>query len=115
MRERLFNCLLVVALLFDGALPIARALPYTQPVESPKSANQALRRGERLLAQWNLNGADAAFREAAALEPTTLDAELGLVRIARARLDYFQAITLLNKAAIEHPNSVDVLTEFGAV
>jgi tetratricopeptide (TPR) repeat protein len=115
MRERLFNCLLVVALLFDAALPIARAMPYTPPVESPKLATQALKRGERLLAEWNLNAADVALREAAALGPATLDAELGLVRVARARLDYLQAITLLNKAAVEHPNSVNVLTEFGAV
>jgi tetratricopeptide (TPR) repeat protein len=115
MRERLFNCLLVVALFFEAALPIAQARPYTPPVESPKSATRAIRRGEQLLLKRNLDAADSVFREAAALEPTSLDAELGMVRVARTRLDYPQAINLLNKAAIEHPNSVDVLTEFGAV
>ena len=115
MRERLFNCLLVVALLSEAALPIAQARPYTPPVESPKLATAALRRGRQLLLRWNLDAADAAFPEAAALEPTSLDAELGLVRVARTRLDYPQAINLLNKAAVEHPNSVEVLTEFGAV
>jgi tetratricopeptide (TPR) repeat protein len=115
MRERLFNCLLVVALLFEAALPIAQARPYTTPVESPQLATEALRRGEQLLLKWNVDAAGAAFREAAALEATSLDAELGLVRVARTRLDYPQAINLLNKAAVEHPNSVDVLTEFGAV
>lgn len=115
MRERLLNCLLVVALLVDAALPIAQASPYTSPVEAPKLATEALRRGEQLLLKWNLDAADAAFREAPALEPASLDAELGLVRVARTRLDYPQAIALLNKAAVEHPNSVDVLIEFGAV
>ena len=116
MRERLFNCLLVVALLSGAALPIAQARSYTPPVESrAKLAAEALRRGEQLLLKWNLDAADAAFREAAALEPASLDAELGLVRVARTRLEYPQAINLLNKAAVEHPNSVDVLTEFGAV
>ncbi len=115
MRERLFNCLLVVALLFEAASPIAQARPYTTPAESPNLATEALRRSEKLLLKSNLDAADAAFREAAALEPTSLDAELGLVRVARTRLDYPQAINLLNRAAVEHPNSVDVLTEFGAV
>jgi tetratricopeptide (TPR) repeat protein len=115
MRERLFNCLLVVALMSEAALPIAQARPYTPPVESPKLATQALRRGEQLLLKWNLDAADVAFREAAAMESTSLDVELGLVRVARTRLDYPQAINLLNRAAVEHPNSVDVLTEFGAV
>jgi tetratricopeptide (TPR) repeat protein len=115
MRKRLFNCLLVVALSFEAGLPIAQARPYTTPVESPNLATQALRRGEQLLLKWNLDAADAAFREAVAFEPASLDAALGLVRVARTRLDYPQAINLLNKAAVEHPNSVDVLTEFGAV
>src|SRR6185503_12041889 len=61
------------------------------------SANEALRRGEELRRKWNIDGAEEAFREAAALEPASLEAAVGLARIARARLDYARALRLLDK------------------
>ena len=116
MRVRLFKCLVVVALLSDAAWPSAFASPYTGSAESrAKLAAEAFRRGEQLLLKGNLDAADAEFREAATLEPTNLDAQLGLVRVARTRLDYPGAINLLDKAVVEHPNSAEVLKEYGAV
>jgi tetratricopeptide (TPR) repeat protein len=78
-------------------------------------AREALQRGESLRSRWMLDGAEAAFREAAALEPGSLDASLGLARVARARLEYASAKSLLDDADREHPNSVLVLNEYGSI
>lgn len=116
MRYSLVSSVLCgVLLLCDAALPTS-ALPRETPGETPaKLATEALRRGEEMRRKWNLDSAEAAFREAAALEPASLEAALGLARIARARLEYAHAIRLLDKAASEHPNSADVLNEYGSV
>src|SRR5205085_12010318 len=53
--------------------------------ERARLAAEASRRGEALRRQWNLAAAEAAFREALALDPASFDARLGLSRIARAR------------------------------
>jgi Tfp pilus assembly protein PilF len=79
------------------------------------SANEALRRGEELRRKWNIDGAEEAFREAAALEPASLEAAVGLARIARARLDYARALRLLDKTPDERRSSTLVLNEYGAV
>src|SRR4029079_10124963 len=62
---------------------------------SPLLANDAARRGEELRRKWNLDDAEAAFREALALDPTNITAALGLSRIARAKFDYVAAIRVL--------------------
>ena len=114
-RRPLLTVLLGGTLLLQaGALPIAHAQPYRG--ESPaKSAGEALRRGEELRRKWNIDGAEAAFREAATLEPASLEATLGLAQVARARLEYARAINLLDKADSEHPNSSAVLNEYGSI
>jgi Tfp pilus assembly protein PilF len=112
---RLSSALGVVLLLCGSASPMASA-PRKKPGERPaKLATEALRRGEELRRKWDLDSAEAAFREAAALEPASLEAALGLARIARARFEYAYAISLLDKADKEHPNSADVLNEYGSV
>jgi tetratricopeptide (TPR) repeat protein len=80
-----------------------------------KLVSETLKRAEELRRRWNLEAANAAFREAADLEPANLDAVLGLARVARVRLEYAQAIGLLDQAAIEHPASPEVLIEYGSV
>jgi Tfp pilus assembly protein PilF len=117
MRYTRFGSALgVVMLLCGSASPMADAPPDKEAAERPtKLAAEALRRGEELRRNWNLDSAEAAFREAATLEPASLDAALGLARIARARIEYAYAISLLDKAASEHPNSTDVLNEYGSV
>ena len=117
MGHPLFSAILGITLLLHaGALPITHARPYRERGESPaKLANEALRRGEELRRKWNLDGAEAAFNEAATLEPASLEAALGLARVARARIEYAHAISLLDKAAEEHPNSVAVLNEYGSI
>ncbi|MEK6406889.1 MAG: tetratricopeptide repeat protein [Acidobacteriota bacterium] len=121
MRHTLLGSVLGVALLLCAArLPSASALAIETPGETPGEtpptlATEALRRAEELRRKWNLDSAEAAFHEAKALEPASLDAAVGLARIARARLEYARAISLLDKAAREHPNSADVLNEYGSV
>src|SRR6266498_5142514 len=108
IRRRMFTVLLGLMLLAPGdVLPIARA----RGDSTAELANEALRRGEALRRKWDLDAADLAFREAAHLEPASLDAALGQARIARARIEYARAIGLLDKADIQHPNSVAVLNE----
>src|SRR5438552_6864641 len=117
MGQHLFSALLGITLLLHaGALPITQARPYRARAESrAKLASEALRRGEELRRKWNLDGAEAAFNEAATLEPASLEAALGLARVARARIEYAHAITLLNKAAAAHPDSVALLNEYGSI
>src|ERR1044071_3911919 len=74
---------------------------------SPLLASDAARRGEELRRKWNLDGAEAAFREALALDPANITAALGLSRIARAKFDYVAAIRVLDKANKAHPRSAD--------
>ncbi len=117
MRKPLFSVLLgAVVLLHAGALPITHARPCPPLGESPgELASEALRRGEELRRKWSLDAAEAAFREAATLEPASLDAALGLARIARSRLEYARALSLLDKADRDHPNSEAVLNEYGSI
>jgi|GEM_PF-628763 len=117
MTYRRFSSALGVVLLLCGmAAPMASLPPDKNANERPvKLAAEALRRGEELRIKWKLDSAEAAFREATTLEPASLEAALGLARIARARLEYAYAMRLLDKAAREHPNSAEVLNEFGAV
>src|SRR5437867_8268318 len=117
MGQPFFSALLgITMLLHAGALPIIHAGTYRARGESrAKLASEALRRGEELGRKWNLEGAELAFNEAATLEPASLEAALGLARVARARLEYAHAISLLDKAAGEHPNSVGLLNEYGSI
>jgi tetratricopeptide (TPR) repeat protein len=73
-----------------------------------------VRRGEELRRKWDLGAAEAAFREALAIDPTSLGAELGLARIARARFDYAGAIRSVDRAIAAHPYSADALAEYGS-
>src|SRR2546426_7210584 len=88
MRPTFFASVLgIVLLLCPNVSLIASALPHETPAETrAKLGVEALRRGEELRRKWNLDSAEAAFREAASLEPASLEAALGLARIARARL-----------------------------
>ena len=117
MRRSFFNALLVLVLLAHaGAMPVALARTNRLHGDSPERlASDALRRGEALRRAWNIEGAEAAFREAATLQPESLEAVLGLARVARAKIEYARALGLLEKADSEHPNSVAVLVEFGSI
>ena len=120
-QRHMFSRRLLAAaiLLCAGASSVAHVPSYAaspEPLESrSKLVAETLKRGEELRRHWNLEAADAAFREAADLEPANLEAVLGLARVARARLEYARAISLLNQAASEHPNSRDLLIEYGSV
>lgn len=116
MRQALFNSVLCGVLLLCGVALPTTARPRETAHETPaKLASEASRRGEELRRKWNLESAEAAFREGAALEPSSLEAALGLARIARARLEYAYAINLLDKASSGHPNAPEVLNEYGSV
>ena len=80
-----------------------------------KIVSDALRRGEELRRKWELEAAGDAFREAARLEPGSLDAKLGLARIARVRLQYSQSLKLLDNAATDHPDSATLFCEYGSL
>jgi tetratricopeptide (TPR) repeat protein len=123
-RHSLYRRVLgVTILLCAGAPSVARIHSYAASVEShesrSKALTEALKRGEELRRKWNLDAADAAFREAASMrtagEPASVEAVLGLARVARSRLEYVRAIGLLNQAAGAHPNSPDVLIEYGSI
>jgi Tfp pilus assembly protein PilF len=83
--------------------------------ERVRLAGEAARRGEALRHKWNLEAAEGAFREAVALDPASLDARLGLCRVARARFDYAAALRWLDQARAASPRSADLLAEYGAV
>ena len=104
-----FLCVAAIVLQF-GALTIAGENPG--PAES---ATEALRRGVEFWRTWKIDDAESAFREAARLEPSSLAAAVGLARVARARIDYAGALTLLDQAARRHPNSALLLNEYGSI
>lgn len=113
-RRQFCGMLLGLSILLNsGALPKAHSQPSRG--ESAAAAGNALRRGEELRRRWDIDAAEAAFLEAAKLEPNSLEAALGLARIARVRIEYARAISLLNKAAADHPNSIAVLNEYGSI
>lgn len=111
-NKRLVPVVLLAFCLFAQAQSLA---PVSEPpgAASINSAREANRRGEELRRKWELAGAEAAFREAAALDPTNLEAALGLARILQARLDYAGAKRLLDQAREFHPQSAEVLACYG--
>src|ERR1044071_9204173 len=69
---------------------------YKAPAETRASVtSDAVKRGEELRRKWDLDRAEAAFREAVAIDPANIQAGLGLARIARAKFDYAGAIRLI--------------------
>lgn len=106
-------------LLCASASQLVDVTSYAASSESRDSRSKlitdTLKRAEESRRRWNLDAANAAFREAADLEPANLEAVLGLARVARARLEYAEAIALLDQAASEHPGSPEVLIEYGSV
>jgi tetratricopeptide (TPR) repeat protein len=114
--RKFLGVLLAAATLLQLDLPITQARPTRSRDDASSGlASEALRRGEELRRKWNLDAAAAAFHQAATLEPSSLAAKLGLARIARVRIEYALAISLLDQAARENPLSLDVLDEYGAV
>lgn len=87
----------------------------TRGDNSTRLANDAARRGEELRRRWNLNGAEAAFREALAADPSNITAAIGLSRIARTKFDYLSALRVLDKAIKDHPRSADLMAERGQI
>lgn len=115
-RHNLYRVFAATILLCAGASFLAHVPSFAASVESrSKLVSDTLKRGEELRRKWNLDAADAAFREAVALEPASLEAVLGLARVGKARLEYARTLGLLNQGASEHPNSPDVLIEYGSV
>ncbi|HKP86129.1 MAG TPA: tetratricopeptide repeat protein, partial [Blastocatellia bacterium] len=110
----LIFCLLPSVTAFT--LPQASSQRYEASRDSSvRLANEAARRGEELRRKWDLDGAETAFRQAVAFDPTNVTAALGLARIARVRFDYAAAIRLLGGANKNHPRSADLLTEYGEI
>lgn len=92
----------------------------SNPSEPPGAASvirarEAARRGEELRRRWALDSAEAAFKEAAAADPASLEAALGLARIAQARFDYAGSKRLLDAASRYHSNSSDLFAAFGSL
>ncbi|HEX8090249.1 MAG TPA: tetratricopeptide repeat protein [Blastocatellia bacterium] len=108
-------CLFVFAPPLSVSSAQSLAPRRTAPGETgAKPASDALKRGEGLRRKWDLGAAEAAFREALAIDPTNLGAELGLARVARARFDYAGAIRSIERALALHPYSADALAEYGS-
>ena len=118
-RRNLLRCLsgatILLCALCAGRSSVAH-VPSLTALESPSTlVAETLKRGEALRRKWNLEAADAAFQEAASLDPTNLEAVIGLARVARARLEYARAINFLNQAVNGHRDSPELLIEFGSV
>lgn len=118
--RRFIHIVAVLALcLANGAAQAAPAQALVPRLDAPRErtrlASDAARRGEALRRKWSLAAAEAAFREALALDAANLDARLGLSRIARARFDYLAALDALGPAQAAHSRSADLLAEYGAL
>lgn len=105
--------LLLLVVLAGPSTLRTRALAFDGP--GATLAAESLRRGEELLRQWALEASEVAFREAAAHESTSVEANLGLARIARTKLDYSRALGFLRHIPAAHRNSSQVHAEYGMV
>jgi len=115
-RHRLLAATIIICAGTSCVVEItSRAASFESSDSRSKLVNETLKRAEELRRRWSLDAANAAFREAADLEPANLEASLGLARVARARVEYAQAIVLLDHAASQHPASTEVLVEYGSV
>jgi Tfp pilus assembly protein PilF len=116
-RYRQWLCVAILCVLvMQTAGTTATAHAEFGPIEKPSNiVSDYIRRGEELRRKWDLEAAGKAFREAVRLEPKSLDARLGLARIARVRLQYSQSLNLLDNAAKEHPDNASLLCEYGSL
>jgi hypothetical protein len=92
-KQRQWFCVAVLCVLLTQTAGTT-AIGYAEfrPIETSSNiVSDYIRRGEELRRKWDLKAAGEAFREAVRLEPRSLDAKLGLARIARVRLQYSQS------------------------
>jgi len=75
VRRGLHRCAIVATIALCTATSSVAQVSFYTALESPsKLAAEALKRGEELRRRWDLTGADAAFREASALDPASAEA-----------------------------------------
>ncbi|HXU37072.1 MAG TPA: tetratricopeptide repeat protein [Blastocatellia bacterium] len=116
IRHRLLTATILICAGTSCVVDVSSYAASSEPVDSrSKLVSETLKRAEELRRRWSLEAANAAFREAADLEPANLEAVLGLARVARARLEYAQAIRLLDQAASQHSATLEILAEYGSV
>jgi tetratricopeptide (TPR) repeat protein len=114
--SRLFSLQLCFLLFVLCLLPSsAQSLAPRYEAAAEARASLTVRRGEQYRRKWELDRAEAAFREAVAIDPANVQARLGLARIARARFDYEGAIRLIEGIIGKHPDSADALAEYGLI
>src|SRR3954468_10800505 len=113
--NRVSASLLILVFCLSVARGQALAPRDTVPRERARLASEAARRGAALRHEWNLDAAEAAFREAIKLDAANLEAHLGLSRIARARFDYTAALAWLDQAKAAGAGSADWLAEYGTI
>src|SRR5215216_4420383 len=106
-------CLLLFALCLLPSSAQSLAPRYEATAEA--RASLTVKRGEEYRRKWELDRAEAAFREAVAIDPANAQAGLGLARVARARSDYEGAIRLIEGVIRKHPGSADALVEYGLI
>jgi tetratricopeptide (TPR) repeat protein len=98
------------------ALPVGGFRANAQAEQSVDASRKLARdlaaSGEQLRRRGNLSKAEAAFREALSLDPTSLAATLGLARTARSRFEYAEALNHLNRVK-HNRDSAELLTEYG--
>jgi len=113
--DRLRNIVLLVLLVVLAGPSTLRTRALAIEGPRAKLAADALRRAEELRRQWALDAAEAAFHEASAYDSTSIEANIGLARIALTKLDYSQALGFLGQIPGAHRNSSQMLAEYGMV
>jgi tetratricopeptide (TPR) repeat protein len=106
-------CLLLFVLCLLPSSAQSLAPGYEAAAET--RASLTVKRGEEFRRKGELDRAEAAFRQAAAVDPANVQAGLGLARIARARFDYEGAIRLIEGVIRKHPGSSEALAEYGMI
>ncbi|WID99717.1 tetratricopeptide repeat protein (plasmid) [Bosea vestrisii] len=83
--------------------------------ERPNAAEPRVALGRILQQKQDLDGAKAAFREAAGLEPHNVDAWVGLAQVELARKRPAEAIATLDKALAAAPGELRLLNAKGVI
>jgi tetratricopeptide (TPR) repeat protein len=112
IRKLIAVALLAATSITAGAQSVATLGESTAAV-APLSAREAARRGEEFRRRWELDLAEAAFRQAAALDSASFDAVMGLARISQARLDWAGAKQFFDRARELRPESAEALAACG--
>jgi Flp pilus assembly protein TadD len=79
----------------------------------PRAAQPKIDLGRALMRNGDLDGAEAAFREALAIAPSNVDGQVGLAQVVLTRQQHAEALAAFSAILERHPQNVKALNGAG--